>query len=375
MECKPRVPSKPPPHVRMLVGGVVVEDDVHGRFSRHLRFNCIQKADELLVTMALHATADDLAFEHVESGEQRCCPVAFIVVGHRSGAALLHRQTRLGAIQRLDLRFLIDRENDGMSGWINVEPDNVTQLVDELRIVGELELLHFMRLKAVSAPNALDGTGADADCFRHQGGGPVGRLGGRFGLGERHDAFRDLRPERRNARTARLVAQEAGEALLHEAFLPAPDTSLRLAGLAHDVIGAGTGGTQQHDLGPPNMLLRRVAIPHERLQAAAVNRLERDGNSGSHAPDLHAPSRGNPSQDSNVRFAAAFAWAPSNTDALPPWGAPGIRKGRSVGWGRLRCARSPITKTNLMKKANLIKIKMTRRFTGFGEGPQRKAPP
>lgn len=183
VECKPRVPSKPPPHIRVLVGGVVVEDDVHGLFGRHLRFNCIQKANELLVTMALHATADDLAFEHVESGEQRCGTVALIVVGHRSGTALLHRQTRLGAIQRLDLRFLIDREDDGMSGWINVKPDNVTQLVDEFRIVGEFELLQLMRLKAMSAPNALDGTGADADCFRHQGSGPMGRLAGRVRSG------------------------------------------------------------------------------------------------------------------------------------------------------------------------------------------------
>jgi hypothetical protein len=31
-----------------------------------------------------------------------------------------------------------------MSGWIDIEPDNVTQPVDELWVVGELELLHPM---------------------------------------------------------------------------------------------------------------------------------------------------------------------------------------------------------------------------------------
>src|SRR5271166_3028353 len=65
----------------------------------------------------------------------------------------------------LDLRLLVDRENDGMGGWIDIEPDDVTQLVNELRVVGELELLHPMRLKAVSAPDALDRAGTDADCF------------------------------------------------------------------------------------------------------------------------------------------------------------------------------------------------------------------
>jgi hypothetical protein len=77
-------------------------------------------------------------------------------VGHRSIATLFHRQAGLGAVQRLDLRLLVGQENDGMGGWIDIEPDDVTQFVNELRIVAELELLHPMRLKAVSAPDALD---------------------------------------------------------------------------------------------------------------------------------------------------------------------------------------------------------------------------
>jgi len=185
-----------------------------------------------------------MTFEYVEGGEQRCCAVALEVVGHRSGTTLLHRQARLGAVERLDLRFLIDRENDRMSGWIDIEPDDVTQLVDELWIGGELELLHPMRLKAVSAPNALDGTGADADGFRHQGGGPVSYLGRWIGLGECYDALGDLRSKRRNARRSCLVAQEAVVTFLHEAVLPAPDTGLRLAGLTHDLIGADAHGAQ-----------------------------------------------------------------------------------------------------------------------------------
>jgi hypothetical protein len=39
------------------------------------------------------------------------------------------------------------------------------------------------------------------------------------------------------------------------------------------------------------MLVRGVAIPRERLQTAAIRRLESDGNSGSHAPDSHASSQ------------------------------------------------------------------------------------
>jgi hypothetical protein len=49
------------------------------------------------------ALADHLAGEHVERGEQRGGAVALVVVSHRAGAALLHRQRRLGAVQRLGL--------------------------------------------------------------------------------------------------------------------------------------------------------------------------------------------------------------------------------------------------------------------------------
>ena len=49
--------------------------------------------------------------------------------------------------------------------------------------------------------------------------------------------------------------------------------------------------------------MRRVAIPRERGQTAAISGLESDGNSGSHAPNSHVLSSvGNPLWDSNVRF-------------------------------------------------------------------------
>ena len=42
----------------------------------------------------------------------------------RRGAAatLLQRKAQLGVVERLDLAFLIDREDDGARWWIDVEP-------------------------------------------------------------------------------------------------------------------------------------------------------------------------------------------------------------------------------------------------------------
>ena len=83
-----------------------------------------------------------------------------------------------------------------MGRRIDIEPDDIAQLVDKLWIVGELEVAHPVRFKAMRAPDALDGACADTDGFRHHGGGPVGGLCWRLGLGERHDAFSDIRPKR-----------------------------------------------------------------------------------------------------------------------------------------------------------------------------------
>ena len=88
------------------------------------------------MAVALHAAADDRAVEHVEGGEQRGGAVALVVMGHGAGAALLHRQAGLGAVERLDLALLVDRQHDRMGRRIDIEPDDVAQLVGEGRIVG-----------------------------------------------------------------------------------------------------------------------------------------------------------------------------------------------------------------------------------------------
>src|SRR4029079_6106924 len=244
----------------------------------------VEEADELLVPMALHVAADDGAVENVKGGKQRGRAVALVVVGHGSGAALFHRQAWLSAVERLDLALLVDRDHDRMGWWIDIEADDIAQFVDKLWIRRGLEVFDPVRLKAMRAPDALDGTCADIDGLRHHGGGPMGRLRWRLGLGERHDTFGDVRPQRLDARGACLIVQETVITGLHEAFLPAPNTGL---GPAHDLIGANTVRAQQDDLSPPDVLVWGVAIPRQHLQTATISRLESDENSSSHAPDSH----------------------------------------------------------------------------------------
>src|SRR6516225_8523846 len=103
MEDKAGVTIEPRANLGVLVGGVVVEDNVDDAAGWYLCFDRIEKANELLMAVTLHAAADDLAFQHVERGEQGGCAVPLVVMGHRSAAALFHRQARLGAVKRLDL--------------------------------------------------------------------------------------------------------------------------------------------------------------------------------------------------------------------------------------------------------------------------------
>ena len=78
--------------------------------------------------------------------------MSFVVVGHRAGGPFLW-QAGLSAVERLDLRLFVDREDDGMGGRIDIKPDHVAQLVDELRVVGELELLNPVWLETMRVPD------------------------------------------------------------------------------------------------------------------------------------------------------------------------------------------------------------------------------
>src|SRR5262249_47302948 len=107
MEDEARMAGQPGLDLRMLVGGIVVDDDMDDLAGRHLGLDGIEEADEFLMPVALHAAADDLALEHVEGGEEGRGAVADVVVGHGAAAPLLDRQPRLGPVEGLDLALFI----------------------------------------------------------------------------------------------------------------------------------------------------------------------------------------------------------------------------------------------------------------------------
>ena len=61
-----RMACQPGQHFRMLVGGVVVEDDVDRLVRGNLALDSVEKANEFDMAVALHAAADDGAVEHAK---------------------------------------------------------------------------------------------------------------------------------------------------------------------------------------------------------------------------------------------------------------------------------------------------------------------
>ena len=137
------------------------------------------------------AAGDHLASRDVERGEQIQGAMPHVIVGATLGLAEVHRQDRLRPLQRLDLRLLVDREDHRIRRRRHVQPHDVADLLDELRIRRELETLGAMRLQPERPPDAADHRVTDARRLGHGPGAPV-RLAGRRRLERLHDDGLDL---------------------------------------------------------------------------------------------------------------------------------------------------------------------------------------
>jgi len=96
VRVKARMAAQPTPDTGMLVGGVVVDDQVQVQFAGRLRIDALQEAGEFLMPVLRHAIPDDRTIERAQSGEQSGGAVARVIVGHRAAAARSQRQTGLG---------------------------------------------------------------------------------------------------------------------------------------------------------------------------------------------------------------------------------------------------------------------------------------
>ena len=147
--------GEPLAQLGMLVDGVVVNGGMDDFTSADMRFDGIEKANELLMAMALHVAADNRSVEHIQRSEQRGSAVALVVVCHGSRTAFLHRQARLSSVECLNLAFFVDRQDDGVCRGIDIEADNVAELLSEFRVLRQLEAPNAVRSELVGLQNGL----------------------------------------------------------------------------------------------------------------------------------------------------------------------------------------------------------------------------
>src|SRR5215218_2132417 len=127
MNRESRMALQPSLDLGMLVGCIVVRDEVNLFVLRGLSINQPQKLDPLLMAMPRHAGPKHRSVQCIECCEQSRRPVALVVMGNRATAAWHQWQSRLRSVECLNLALLIDREHQGMLWGIEIKTNNVFQ--------------------------------------------------------------------------------------------------------------------------------------------------------------------------------------------------------------------------------------------------------
>ena len=114
--------GQPGADLRMLVGRVVVDDEMEVEVVRHVGLDVLQETQQLLATVTGFALRHDLPVGDVEGSEQRRRPLANVVVGNALDVDQTERQHRLTPFERLDLRLLVDAQHEGIVGELRESP-------------------------------------------------------------------------------------------------------------------------------------------------------------------------------------------------------------------------------------------------------------
>src|SRR5580658_10721869 len=108
MIARPR--RQPFLHLGMFVRSVVIQNHVDVQRRIDALVDAIQESQKLLMTMTRLALGDDRSLEHIESSEEGGGSMALIIVRLPFRQARAQGKNGLGAIQRLNLTFLVHAE-------------------------------------------------------------------------------------------------------------------------------------------------------------------------------------------------------------------------------------------------------------------------
>lgn len=225
VDMEPGPPGQPGLDLGVFMGGVVVDDQVDVQIVGHIGIDMTQEGEELLVAMTPFALGQDLASSDIECGEQGRGAMADIVVRDPFDVTEPHGQYGLGSVEGLDLGFLVDAQDHGMVGRIEVQPDDVTDFLDEKRIIGDFEMPLAMGLNPEQVEPTLDGALGDAGLLSHGAHAPMGAVG-RIGLQRRVDDLGNPFIVMGSGTPWAQFVMQAFEALFQVTFAPFTDSGV-----------------------------------------------------------------------------------------------------------------------------------------------------
>ena len=106
----------------VLVGGMVVDDEVDVEVRGHVGVDVFEEAQELLMAVVRPALGQDPAGGDIQGREEGGGAVADVAVRDAFDVAESEGQEGLGVFQGLDLALLVDAQDQGMVGRVEAGP-------------------------------------------------------------------------------------------------------------------------------------------------------------------------------------------------------------------------------------------------------------
>lgn len=253
---------------RMLVGRVVVDDQMQRQLGRSLAVDLLQEGEPFGMRVLRRGRAEDLSVEVIQGGEQRDRAMADVVVGPSADMADAQRQVRLGPFQRLALALLVAAEHQRLVRRVEIEADHVPELGLEVRVARQFERAGQMGLDLVCCPNPLHACRRDPHLPRHRANTPTGPIRRRLRrLDDQLFPFR-FRDRRLRAAASRLLKTRQPKA--RKPTFPADDRRPAHSCLGRGRVLAAACRPQEHDARSADQPLRRSRSIDDAFQLPAL---------------------------------------------------------------------------------------------------------
>ena len=112
----------------MLVGRVVVANDVKLKLGSDLLIDLAQEGQPLLMVMARGGVGKHITGKVVQGRKEGHCSMAVAIMGRGANVSLAQRQARLGAFEGLTLALFITAQHQGPIRRIQIEAHYVPKL-------------------------------------------------------------------------------------------------------------------------------------------------------------------------------------------------------------------------------------------------------